>query len=848
MKKTLLLTVATAFCGLGSAFAYDTLPAWTLTWTNSACTVGHLTTDAAHGGWTLHVKKDTSRHGGYGLTVAQSHLGTGSGVVAGEGELDLRGTITGPVTTGGADTTAWKIGRLDTTVFRGNDSKGNATPAGKIDSLRTPGTLTTDGIQDICHTDGTPKNTMKDILIVEPELTGSIPPWIFSGCYPTNIVVQAPMLTGIGFDFCNCASPQPPSTFDDWDLSSVKTLGTGSTDGNGAFRGWEKMPGTVRLPSLVSAWTRSFWNCKVMGGALLGTKGTLKTIGKDAFLGCNALTNVVIGASPVGSTLTLGTNAFAAANLRRVWFNGNPPAFSKASGSYTFGTSATVEGQITFYVRDTPEWATVLAEADADPDRLVAATVFETAQRQRVERFPGFRHLDDVSGITLFDPNFATKYDERITVTGSEFPYTADGLFAYPLTVTASCSAEADAQGRKAAFYRWDGVPRSRETANPLVLNADETQGSIRAFFAHDWVYDDSNAITNTIDNGVWKINVSVYDATKKQLRVGLAKGNGALSTAITGTGSGALDFNGTIRGAGGETWEIVVFTAYSMTKLKNWDDNTAADFKALPTAIVYPETLRYGCSDSYNFNQTRAWPLEEIIFIAPEYTGNLSFHINGATKLKAGTVRAPKMTTISSFIYQDVWNWAADLDTWDLSGVTTISDWAFHGKTGVPFKGTLDLPNIRTIGYDNFSNFTAIAGAKLGTNLTLTAVGAGSFYNAKALKTLTIGNAKNGVTVGANAFAGTTAPSSVTFLGPRDETLADAVLTGVAASDGDKAATVCASARFRWNRSAAVPTATEESLKPAGTFGVYRTGSRKAWLVDTPSPYDPRGIVILLK
>lgn len=123
----------------------------------------------------------------------------------------------------------------------------------------------------------------------------------------------------------------------------------------------------------------------------------------------------------------------------------------------------------------------------------------------------------------------------------------------------------------------------------------------------------------------------------------------------------------------------------------------------------------------------------------------------------------------------------------------------AFAYCTGM--RGTLHLPSLVSLGHRNFQNHKSLSGVVLATNLTLTTVGSNAFLNATGLRKVTIGNSKKvAFTVGQNAFKGTTGVESVTFLGPRNEALADAVLTGVAA-----------------------------------TAGVYRDGSRKAWLEYVP-------------
>ena len=149
--------------------------------------------------------------------------------------------------------------------------------------------------------------------------------------------------------------------------------------------------------------------------------------------------------------MRIGCNAFAGTALQRVWFNGdNPPAFTQAPDTFGFGTANTAEGAITFYVRETPGWAEILAEADAN-DGLVAASRFNTKQRQRVARFTGFVYIpanNENDVVSIFDTRFVEKYNERVTFSSADFPYTAQGVRLFPLTFSASCSTDADALGR----------------------------------------------------------------------------------------------------------------------------------------------------------------------------------------------------------------------------------------------------------------------------------------------------------------------------------------------------------------------------------------------------------------
>ncbi len=837
-----------------SVQAYDTLPSWTLAWTNAANSVGTLVTDAAHGGWTLNVRKN-SDYGGYGLTLGiySGKAFYGSAVASGggeTGELDMRGTITGPTLDGTGTSTAWKITNLPDSCFRTDDGNGNANPALAVKILRTPGTLTT--FQCPYHNDGLPHPDVTEIYVDESEYTGSIPSWLASGCEKLNILVlKVPKATSLSTYIAHYRSPRDLTSFDDFDLTSIMTV-NGSA-GGGAMQGWQAK-GTLDLPSLQNVTvSNAFKGASNLGAVLLGTKGNLKEIGEQSFQNCNSLSNIVIGASPSGVTLKLGPNVFAATGIKRVWFNGaTPPELQQKAGAYTFGTSATPQGQITFYVPDTPGWQSVLAQRDASG--LVPASVFNTANPQYVKVWDGCVNCD-LSKSHLMDDILGAKYGDTVEVTTPAmdeggFPYATEkySLSIFPITFSASTPGTPDEAGRSSVFYRWNGVSKARETENPLVVTVEDSIDDIKAFFSHDWTYD---AAAQVISNGNWVINVSVVDSNKRTLRIGKSTNNpvdSTFSTAITGIGTGTLDFNGHVRDADGNEWSLTHMKSYSLCRARKWtSSDTTETFSDHPAVVVFPETLVSMDGNIFNFNQSQDFPLGEVVLIAPNLTGGLGWVINGPKLLNRMTLRIPKVTSLgANCIWQNAAFSQTDVTEWDLSSVTSVGDFAFACCTGM--RGTLHLPSLVSLGHRNFQEHKYLSGVVLATNLTLTTVGSNAFLNATSLRNVTIGNAKDGVTVGQNAFKGTSGVKSVTFLGPRDEAIADAVLNGVSATTGAKTATVNAPLAQEWGDSVSAATGDEIAAKPAGVAGVYREGSRKAWLVYTPSPFDPRGTLIIVK
>ena len=846
-----------AICLSGLAtMAYDTLPSWTLTWTNSARNVGILVTDAAHGGWTLNVRLASSYHGGYGLALGiySGKAFYGSAVASGggdTGELDMRGTITGPGLDGTGTSTNWKIANMPDACLRTDDGNGNANPAYAVKILRTPGTLRAWGPP--YHNDGNPRPLVTEVYVDEPEITAAVPPWFCSGCLSLSVfVLKVPKVMTLNTYIAHWQTPRAATSFDDYDLSSVQTV-SGHSDSGGTFCWWQAS-GTLDLPSLSTITiSNACKGASNLGAVLLGTRGTLTSIGEQSFLDCNSLSNVVIGASPEGVTAKIGPKAFAGTKIKNVWFAGtNPPDLVRKSGTYTFGTSSTPEGQMTFYVPDTPGWADALAQRDESD--LVPASVFNTAQRQKLLTWNG---VTCMKNSLIADDALAQTHGDAVTMTGSAsnpsgFPYATPerGLYLLPVTLTASTSGTPDLAGRGSTFYRWSGVPLSQEHENPVTLQAGVNTLNTRAYFAHDWTYD---ASAGTIANGNWVINVSVVNADKRTLRIGANTANpenGTFSTAFTGTGSGVLDFNGHVRDAQGNEWTLVTVKRYAMCRARTWVDATdstqtfAVDH---PQVVVFPETLTSMDSDVFNFNQSRQFPLSEVVLIAPNLTGELRFVVNGSMLLNRMTLRVPKVTILgNNMVWQNAELSETYVTDWDLSSVTSVGDLAFGSCKGM--QGILKLPALVRLGHRNFENHSKLYGVVLATNLTLTTVGSNAFLNATALRSVTVGNSTNGVTIGQNAFKGVTGVSTIEFLGPRDEALADATLTGVTATTGAKTATIRASPAFGWNESVSQPAGDEVAAMPPSAAGVYRADSRKAWLEYVHSPFAPRGTVILFR
>lgn len=888
LKTTLsMLAVATLTAG---AIGAETLPNWTVTWTNDAHTVGLCSND--WNSFVLNVYRDAATaHGGFGLAIGIQSATKGSAVASVDGleYLDLRGAIGGLDHEADPATNAvWKFSRFTATCFSPNDGT-SLTPAQYITGLHSPGTLVANTTLDTFHIDSgsNPKNT-KEIIIDEPNVTTSLGGWYLNSVGGlTNLIYRVPKATTWSAPTCHSAVNWT-TDIGLWDVSGVKYIGSttkSSTLGkfNGPFPGAvSKTKGTLRLPSLVhiSAGCGENETAAFYGVAFreveLGLAGNLEYLANYSFKACNSLTNVVIGASPAGKTLTICTNAFWCTGLKTIYFNGEKPDIKGQPGCPSFGSLETPEGQITFYVRDIPSWSKVLAEADANGGFVSGATM-GTANRQKVARFPGFFKTT----VELQDPRFADIYHEVVTI---ERPGLVAGQGAWSadaVTLTAACSDPDDAatNPRRAKFLRWDGVPVALERENPLTY-APVKDAAVKAVFAHDWIMSDAAEPNRTMENGFWRICCYKLDAASHRLGIGKAsdktgKGTAWPLTKEERTGGGDLNLNGDVWQKVGDSWQkwtIVAcgnlapwtyeasgWKAPNVTKVK-----TEGEYDKLPTRVTFPETLLWWPGELQNYDSwdspTDPWPVTELFAICPNATGTLSaFTVGAVSLLSRLVIRAPRLATLGSGNSSFGISWShskftnTSFDEWDLTGVTTVNPNAFRCSTDFKATGTLHLPNVRVIGTNAFVSATAMTGLVAGTNgLVLTKIDDSACSKLSALTDLTLGTKALalGSTLGADSVFNLPKLKNLTLPGPAlpSETV-DAILGAVDASDTTKQTTIFASFLNGWDKLADAPTAAEAAVAPVtAQYGVYRKDSRKAWLVHTPSEYDPHGTILIFR
>ena len=213
------------------------------------------------------------------------------------------------------------------------------------------------------------------------------------------------------------------------------------------------------------------------------------------------------------------------------------------------------------------------------------------------------------------------------------------------------------------------------------------------------------------------------------------------------------------------------------------------------------------------------------------------------------------------------------------------ITKVGYYMLADTPVTGRLALTNLTSFTLNNVNNSYAFGGTaiedaylkgpfttlppyvfynaqklqKLEVDAELASIANKAFQSCPALLSLTF-HGRRAFTLSTSStaynFNSSTKLASVTFDGaPLQSADIDRILAGVAtvaatAAKG-KGCTIFASRRFAdggWRTLAAPLEGNEVAYRPDGTFGVFRNGSRKAWMVHHRSPYDPHHLLFSLQ
>ena len=487
----------------------------------------------------------------------------------------------------------------------------------------------------------------------------------------------------------------------------------------------------------------------------------------------------------------------------------------------------------------------------------------------------------------------------RVDVLGYAAPSFATDSVSHPEKVTAVPDRAADADGfypvgttwtltvdglrttlPKSRFVRWVGdVPAGHARDLPLILTPTDGTCCVRAEIQRDWLL--TTGGTTHLTDGVWTLRATADAQGRVSIGNGWTAGGGYLAGPSVPT---PLDLSGALTDAAGNALTLhyignPAFKAVAnVSALRIVSDTLKAigaeAFYGLPDLgdvhleIPSCETLGYSCF-SGNPNLTNlVLRAANLTTCAPDRPWR---PFAGNAKLSRAEIRAPKLTYLTDRFLDGAPLTATDFSTWDVSSVRRLGEYAFQ-KCRVT--DGLSLPALREVAACAFYA-AKVEALSLGTK-HLTNICANAFIWCGGLKAITLGNAAN-LTVAATAFLGdrpeepgsSAAPARVTFLGPAPtQADIDNVIAAVPERAGAKACRIYASKdRYRrdgrpdWWQLAAAPSGEEEITAAEAEAraqaaegrtllggGVYRDGSRKAWLVGITTPYDQRGFAFIVR
>ena len=695
--------------------------------------------------------------------------------------------------------------------------------------------------------------TTAEELVVMSDRQEAICAW--TSCCPTmrRLVLAMPGLREIaGNSFLGSEGyPLGETDVSHWNLPALKSVG---------YAFWNTgLSGTLSLPSVETLADWAFGDCHSLTEARLGeTSKSVKSIGANVLIArdmgagraVGRLKRLVIGGA---DGFTVGANAFGGQPLEEVVFTGGVPAFADGF-RFTDAAARTVFFAVP---RGDAAWeaalagkVTPLSDAErraiqkANPDRpmpfgVVAADVFRTAHEQYV--------CDAASAarckVTVEHDAF---FGDAVEVSSDLAPG-ADGTYAAGTTLTLTPKASATG-----AFARWYGdVPGGATADAPLTLVVSNDTW-VLARFTHPWTLSED---LKTASNGNFTINVTVKDGNRA---LGLGNGTAHGLFADSDEGVGTLDLGGDVLLPGdGTPWTFVVWEACDSLLVQERNGKGAA------TTLFSPGTLTdLPWARLFTVDEAGQASYRTVVFDEPKM-GGLWCDWNGHASLTRLILQTPSLTAAFNLDYA-FWGMPLSetkLDWWNLPRLASLASQAWANDYGrhVEASGTLRLPSLCAVQKEALAwmpNVEAIELGGLKKKVFVTEIGANAFARDPKLRSLKIRNAAD-MTVGDAPFEGGATPREIVLTGPaiRDGGAAFAALTSGVEAAETKPVVICVSA-LMWSGTPYIDTAVSEAeraqLPGEEILGVYRGGAEaplgKALVVKRPSPFDPRGIAVVIR
>ncbi len=680
--------------------------------------------------------------------------------------------------------------------------------------------------------------SLTNVVIDCPEATGAIGVWTF-GNNPNlkRLIIKCPNITTLsGYPFRS--SPLTDTDVGEWDLSGVEELVPQPNKTEpGVFQGFGGR-GILRLPSVKKVGAFSFHGANNLEGVLLGTgAGTVTSIATNAFTGNCGIRKLVIGGAE-GWTLAEKSITLSK-GLTEIVFLTTPPAALEAGKSYFTELDTAANKCGVFVPYQSAEWSQIFAAATevANPDDVEAyLDANEGAARPnfvlpagvlgtQFAQLLGYAKTAEYGG-TSVKVDFST-----VEGFGDEIITSGNGVYSPGEVVTISANC---AEGN--TFYAWHGLPSGSTNVTEVSFTVGFEPLSILLHSFHSWTYDpDAKQITD----GNWVLNVYVANSNQKRLGLGVnASGKtnnvAVIGSAYTGIGSGALELNGPVVNVNDPTdiWSITDFGAscFSLT-----DDNGNNAVQASITQLYMPTNTKTITKMMYSkiSNET----LKYLWINAPEFVENVVAQAFQGQKIAKASIYLPKTRSLGNRCFQDI----------------------------VDVEGVLKFPYLTYFGNNAFSE-TKVDEVELGTGYTLrdhAKLDDGNKDNFQeclaynpTLTKITFGPYES-VSFHEKAFTGNTGYKNIVFQGkPLAKAEIDKILVSIGdITNGVNNVIINASQRLGWDEYAVDELDEEKQFYPEGVdvnkiLGVYlgANNSRKAWIVDTESPFDPKGTVIIIR
>ena len=709
-------------------------------------------------------------------------------------------------------------------------------------------------------------DTVEEVVINAVGMT-RVDSWAgFAACL-RRVVLNLPGVTTLA-DHALRGEPAWPCGGTDvaaWDLSALKTVGAANffhTD----------IGGVLDLPVVETLGGSAFEECHFLAEVRLGAEAkTVQSIGSKVLSVTDQggeraggrLKKLVLGGV---DGFAIGADAFGGQPLEEVVFTGGVPTFADG-----FAFTDTAARTMFFAVpRSDAAWAAALAgkvtelsDAErraiqkANPDRpmpfgVVAADVFRTAHEQYIcWADAATRCKVTIAHDTFFGDAVEVASD---LVPGSDGSYAAGTI----LTLTPKPSATG-------TFRKWYGdVPNGMCAETPLTLVVSNDVW-VLARFTHPWTLaktDDPRKMLAS--NGNFTINCTVKGDARERL-LGLGDGSVHGLFADSDEGQGTLDLGGEVRLEGDATpWKFIVYEGWdwSGTTLirQKHGKGDVSTFISPGTAIDLPG------GGFLDVPATGEASYETFVFDEPKMSGewtSWAWSAGRQTKLTRLILQTPNLTAAfdNSDALRGLPLTETKFDWWSLTGLTSLAShaWKTAENLHAPALGTLRLPSLCVVQKEALAwmpNVEAIELGGLKKKAFVTEIGANAFARDPKLRSLKIRNAAD-MTVGNAPFEGGSTPREIVLTGPaiRDGGAAFAALTSGVEAAETKPVVICVSA-LMWSGTPYIDTSVSEAeraqLPGEEILGVYRGGAEaplgKALVVKRPSPFDPRGLAVVIR